>query len=163
MRNIRGRGGCLFLVSERAPLDLALVDCDGGWDWQAADQSRSLWLEEELGFHADGAQPVLIEAWHGKVGFDRCLRGHSVSVQGFCQPLARVASATSWDLALPIDGGGKCLLTDWRMEEIGECSVLVHLPFAAGAFRAFGYLQEPVADQPLRVDLEGEVRHGGSA
>lgn len=162
MRRIRGVGGVLFSVSERAPLNVPLVDSGNGFDWRS-EAPWSVW-EPGVAFHrADGALAVVtIEETHGTVGFGKCLSGQQVWAQGWFRPVSVIAEGTAWDLVVPIGGGGTCDLHDWLMEEKTEGSVLVHLPFAGGVLRAFGRLLEPVADQPLRVDLESEVRHGGS-
>jgi hypothetical protein len=164
MGRVQGVGGCLFAVSEQAPLNLPLVDADHGFDWEASDVSRSLWLEEGLRFLADEItqEPVGLAPLHGRVGFGRCLRGQHVRALGYHRPLSLVAESSWWEMNVPIGEVGSCVLTDWQMDEAPTGPVVVHLPSGGSAFRAFGRLLEPVADQPLRVVLEGEIRHGGT-
>lgn len=164
MPSIQGVGGCLFVVSERAPLNLSLVDCDHGFDWGSPEPARSLWLEDDLRVSVDElpVEPLDVDPLHGTVGFGKCFEGRHVRVSGYYRPVSLVAEATYWGVDIPIGEDGSCVLTDWLMDEPPAGQVLVHLPSGRGAFRALGRLQDPVAGQPLRVVIEGEIRHGGS-
>lgn len=156
----------MLLVSEPAPFQVGLVDCDHGFEWGCADRSRSWWLDDVVVERSVGAGwasevPRSVVGREGRVALSRSLRGSVLRARGTCRPLSEVTSAVGWRLAIPPSGDAECEFREWScvgVLPVGE--VLCVLPFAFGAFRAVGLLQ-PAGDGPLRVLFrEGEVRYG---
>lgn len=151
----------MFLASEPASFSVGLVDTGDGFDWRAADLSRSVWLEDSVSLRVEGKSvaPVEVECWAGRVSFGRSVSGSAVSASGECLPVALETRCASWTLTTTLEGvGGDLVCEDCELPEEGV-ELFVALSLGAGAIRGFGSVVTGTGAPP-RIELKGGLRYG---